>query len=210
MTGPVSPDPAVPGPPAALGAYEEELLALARWAIDRGFAGDREPEPDPAGTPEPLREPGAAFVTLRRGGDLRGCLGSIEAHRPLGADIAANAFGAAFRDPRFSAVTPPERAEIDLKVEVLGPPEPLSFRSEAELLGLLEPGRDGLILEAGSLAGTFLPSVWENLPEPERFLSELRRKAGLPRELPAAALTVRRFRTATFPAPRGGRERDGR
>jgi len=127
-----------------------------------------------------LREPGATFVTLRLRGSLRGCVGSIEARRPLGEDVRQNALAAAFQDPRFPPLEPRELPGITLEVSLLSPPEPLPAANEAEALRLLRPGIDGVVFEYGGHRSTFLPQVWEQLPDPRDFLDHLRRKAGLP------------------------------
>ncbi len=188
-----------PGPLPWIRPFGEELHELAHAAIDQGLAGEGPSEPDPHRYPSPLREPGAALVTLRLGGHLRGCLGSTEAHRPLVHEVANNAYRAAFRDPRYPPLTPAERPELTLGIEVLGPAETLPVASEAELLEWLQPGRDGLILSYGDRAGTFLPTVWQHLPEPEHFLAELKRKAGLPADFFSPEIQVRRFRTESLP-----------
>jgi AmmeMemoRadiSam system protein A len=153
------------------------LTGLAREAIAGALAGRRPAARDWAGF---LAEPGAAFVTLTQGGDLRGCIGSLEAHRPLGADVQANAVDAALGDPRFAPLRPAELDGTDIEVSVLSQPEPLEFTDRADLLTRLRPGVDGLILQARGRRGTFLPQVWEQLPTAELFLSQLVRKAGLP------------------------------
>ncbi len=171
---------------AALAFYEsslpqpdergEILLAAARGAIGERFGAA------PLALPSRpwLREPGASFVTLTLGGDLRGCIGSLEAHRPLLEDVQGNAVAAAFRDPRFAPLGNQEFARVRVEVSELSRAEPLEFESESHALSLLRPHVDGLILEYGRQRGTFLPQVWENLPQPEQFLAQLKRKAGLP------------------------------
>lgn len=131
-----------------------------------------------------LAQPGATFVTLTLGGSLRGCIGSLQAVRPLGEDVAGNALHAAFRDPRFAPLTRSEWPQIETEVSLLSTPESLEFGDEADLIGQLHPGEDGLILESGGRRGTFLPQVWETLSEPRRFLQELRRKTGLSANTP--------------------------
>jgi AmmeMemoRadiSam system protein A len=126
-----------------------------------------------------LLEPGATFVTLRRGEELRGCVGSIEAFRPLGEDVRRNAVAAALRDTRFPPLAPEELDEVEVEVTLLSPPEPMRFDSEADALAQLRPGEDGLLLSWGNHRSTFLPQVWESLPRPEAFLESLKRKAGL-------------------------------
>ena len=127
-----------------------------------------------------LREPGASFVTLHLDDELRGCIGTIDPHRPLGQDVAWNARAAAYRDPRFPPVSAVELPRLQVEVSVLSPREPLPAASEAEALSKLRPGIDGIALEYGAMSATFLPQVWESLPEPADFLGHLRRKAGLP------------------------------
>jgi AmmeMemoRadiSam system protein A len=152
------------------------LLGIAREAIAQGArpsAGHAWPTPW-------LRDPAASFVTLRIEGELRGCIGSVDAHRALGDDVAHNAFGAAYRDPRFAPVDEAERARLAVEVSVLSPREPFHALTEEHALNALRPGVDGIYLEFGAMRATFLPQVWENLPDPLDFLCELRRKAGLP------------------------------
>jgi AmmeMemoRadiSam system protein A len=126
-----------------------------------------------------LHEPGATFVTLMRRGELRGCVGSVRAFRSLFDDVRSNARASAFHDSRFPPVSRQELAEISVEVSLLSAPEPLCFDGEEEALRLLRPGVDGVILEAGPNRATFLPQVWEQLPEPRDFLMHLKRKAGL-------------------------------
>ena len=172
------------------------LCGIARQAIaDRlgtptaGFSGvDRDGAVETAAATDPdgedphswLDTPGAAFVTLTQHGALRGCIGSLTAYRPLREDVAANAVNAALRDPRFPPLTAQELPETHIEVSVLSDPEPYPFTDRADALSRLRPGVDGLTLEYGSHRGTFLPQVWESLPEPDDFLNHLVRKAGLP------------------------------
>jgi AmmeMemoRadiSam system protein A len=128
-----------------------------------------------------LREPGATFVTLRRGESLRGCVGSILAYRPLVEDVWRNARASAFHDTRFPPVEAGELPEISVEVSLLSAPEPLECSSEAEALRLLRPGVDGVIFECEKGRSTFLPQVWEQLPDPRDFLDHLRTKAGVGR-----------------------------
>jgi len=152
------------------------LLAIARESLAEYFGLEK-----PADHPEPwLAEPGATFVTLRRSGFLRGCVGSLHAYRPLRLDVHANARAAAFSDTRFPPLTRDEFPEVELEVSLLSEPEPLAASSEEEACRVLRPGIDGVILECGDCRGTFLPQVWEQLPEPHEFLEHLKRKAGLP------------------------------
>lgn len=127
-----------------------------------------------------LDKPGATFVTLHLKGKLRGCVGSLEAHRALRLDVSENALGAAFRDPRFKPLMVEELEFIEVEVSLLSPLEPLLFTSQQEALSLLSPGNFGVVLQFERHRSTFLPQVWDQLPEPERFLQHLKQKAGLP------------------------------
>jgi AmmeMemoRadiSam system protein B/AmmeMemoRadiSam system protein A len=166
------------------------LLSIARGAIDAGLE-----KKDLIETNERwLAQAGASFVTLMRAGRLRGCIGSLEAVRPLGTDVAENARGAAFRDPRFAPLTAEEWSQCRVEVSLLSAPKPLRFADEDDLLAQLRPGEDGVILEGGGRRGTFLPQVWEGLPEPRRFMGELMKKAGLAPDERLARCRVSRYR----------------
>jgi AmmeMemoRadiSam system protein A len=154
------------------------LLSLARSVIEGKLRGGR-PEPIPANPSEALAKKRGCFVTVHADGALRGCIGAIEPVQPLVEAVVENAINAAFRDPRFPPLTEKELASISLEISVLTEPEPLSFSDGEELISLLKPGVHGVILEKGWRRSTFLPQVWEQLPDPERFLSHLCRKAGL-------------------------------
>jgi len=182
-------------------ANQKILLEIARASIRHGLARGK-PVPVDLGTlPPELAVERATFVTLERQGELRGCIGCLEAFRPLAVDIAANAFSAAFRDNRFPPVTPEEFDGLEIHLSLLTPPEPLVFSSEADLLSQLVPGVDGLILEKGLRRGTFLPTVWEDLPEPKAFLRHLKLKAGLPDHHETAGLKAFRYRTERIEEP---------
>ncbi len=174
------------------------LLTIARDSIDHGLVHGTAGHPDLADLPPELGEPRATFVTLHLDGQLRGCIGSLEARRPLAEDVAENAFAAAFRDPRFRPVAAAEAPRLALEISVLSPPEPMHFRSEADLLAQLRPGLDGLILSDLGRRGTFLPSVWSQLPAPRDFLVHLKHKAGLPADHWSATLSVARYTTEAF------------
>lgn len=174
------------------------LLELARRAIAHGLAHGQPLPSAPAELPPFLAEHRASFVTLTRHGRLRGCIGRLEAARPLGVDVADNAFAAAFRDPRFAPVQDEEFDELHLTVAVLTVPEPLPVHGEAELLARLEPGEHGLILEFGAHRATFLPKVWEQLPDAREFVAQLKRKAGLPADHWSAALRFWVYRSIDY------------
>ena len=147
-----------------------------------------------AGCEEPwLREPGACFVTLRQQGDLRGCVGSVQACRSLFEDVWSNARAAAFRDTRFRPVEAWELPEISVEVSLLSAPEPLACASEEEALRRLRPGVDGIVLEYEEHRGTFLPQVWEQLPDPRDFLDHLKAKAGLRRGFWSPEVRLQRY-----------------
>lgn len=156
------------------------LLSAARAAIDGFLEGEASPVPDRAADPA-LAAPGACFVTLTLRGDLRGCMGSLVPVRPLIDDVRENALAAAFRDPRFAPLSAAEWPHVRVSIAVLGPTRPLRARSRAALLSQLRPGEDGLVLQApDGRRATFLPAVWEQLPDGNEFLDHLLAKAGLP------------------------------
>ncbi|MCK9389517.1 MAG: AmmeMemoRadiSam system protein B [Sulfuritalea sp.] len=165
------------------------LLVRARNAI-----AARLDQPTQAEAAHPaLALPGATFVTLTQNGDLRGCIGSLEAHRPLDQDVRANAVAAAFRDPRFPPLTLAEFPRTRVEVSLLTTPVPMTFSSEADALRQLRPNVDGIILTAGQHRGTFLPQVWEQLPEPRQFLALLKQKAGLPTDWWSPEVKLQRY-----------------
>ncbi len=145
-----------------------------------GYAWGHSPRLDREDSDPWFETPRAAFVTLTLDGQLRGCIGSLSAHRPLREDVAENAVHAAFRDPRFAPLTADELPRVHVEVSVLSEPEPYPFTDRADALSRLRPGVDGMILEYGTHRGTFLPQVWDQLPNPDDFLAHLVRKAGLP------------------------------
>ena len=170
------------------------LIAIARAAIARGSQAPA----DAAWDETWLREPGASFVTLKLEGELRGCIGTIDAHRPLGDDVARNARSAAYRDPRFPPVSVDELARLQVEVSVLTPREALPVASESDALARIRPGIDGIALEYGGMSATFLPQVWESLPDPDAFLDALRRKAGLPARFWHPDLRLSRYTVEKF------------
>ncbi|MEO4045663.1 AmmeMemoRadiSam system protein B [Pseudomonas sp. CAU 1711] len=184
-------------PGARVEEHGPALLAEARDAIERELGGVGRA----LSGADWLERPGACFVTLTRGGRLRGCIGSLEAHRSLREDVRDNAVGAACRDPRFAPLQAEELAATRIEVSLLGPQEALPCADEAEALALLRPGHDGLVLEFAGQRVTFLPQVWAHLPQPAEFLAELRHKAGLAAdfwhpELRLSRYAVRKWREA--------------
>ena len=173
----------------------EALLALARAAIGvrLGVAADAAAPAHAA-----LAAPGATFVTLRQGAELRGCIGTLEAHRPLGVDVQANAVAAALLDPRFPPLATGELAATSIEVSLLGASEPLPVMHEDDALARLRAGLDGVILACGGRRATFLPQVWEQLPDPREFLAALKRKAGLPGDFWSPQVTLARYSVVKY------------
>lgn len=171
----------------------QTLLDVAMQSIQHGLSQGNPVVVTPGDYPELLQLPGASFVTLNKHGKLRGCIGSLEAHQPLIQDVAEHAFDAAYRDPRFPPLSEHEVAQLDIHISILTPPEPMEFDSEADLLKQIQPGEDGLILEYAYHRGTFLPSVWDSLPEKQQFLQQLKRKAGLPAAFWDTGIRVSRY-----------------
>jgi AmmeMemoRadiSam system protein A len=179
-------------------AERATLIALARSSIAAGLQGQKlaiELQHQSA----PLCAHRASFVTLHRGSALRGCVGTLEARRALVLEVAEMAQAAAFRDPRFPPLREHEFADIELQISVLSAPEPMRVDSEQALLAQLRPGIDGLILREGPNSGTFLPSVWEQLPDPREFLRRLKLKAGLEADHWSAQIAVARYTAESIP-----------
>ena len=179
-------------------ARGEVLLRLARAALCEELMGDDgisdSVEHRTWLDPPWLDEPGATFVTLRAGSELRGCIGTLEATRPLVEDVRANAVASATRDPRFAPVTAQELPALTIEVSLLGTPSPLHVASEDEALRALRPGIDGVVLRYGARRATFLPQVWDQLPSPRDFLLQLKRKAGLADDFWHAEIECSRYR----------------
>ncbi len=173
------------------------LLQTARKAIYKKLNGQTLVldinEYDPA-----FRQAGASFVTLKINHQLRGCVGSLEPYRSLVEDVARNAEAAAFEDSRFPPLTLAEWDDLQIVISILNPPEPMSFQSEEDLIRQLRPGVDGLVLQENFHCGTFLPSVWQQLPEPREFLRQLKRKAGLDPDYWSSAIQVQRYTASTI------------
>jgi AmmeMemoRadiSam system protein B/AmmeMemoRadiSam system protein A len=166
------------------------LLAIARNSIEAALGVSGPGKLPDAAWLKPLR---ASFVTLTQGEALRGCIGSLEAHRSLGEDVSHNARAAAFSDPRFAPLTAGELGRTRIEVSLLSTPKQLAFADHADLIAKLRPGEDGLILECGGARGTFLPQVWDSLPDPEQFVAELKRKAGLSSGVSTAKCRIQRY-----------------
>ena len=171
------------------------LLDVASQSIAHGLRERRALAVDPSGYSVALQDRRATFVTLRRQGDLRGCIGLIEAARPLIEDVANNAWSAAFKDPRFPPLETHELSGLNIHISVLSAPVPMHFTDEKDLLDQLRPGIDGLLLEepAKKARGTFLPAVWETLPDRRVFWRHLKDKAGLAADYWSQSLVVMRY-----------------
>lgn len=174
------------------------LLDTARSSIRSGLSEGRPLTLVPGVFEEALQTHRATFVTLNEHDQLRGCIGHLEAMQPVIKDVADNAFSAAFRDSRFPPVGEHELELLQIHISVLSPAQPLSFTSEKDLLGQIRPGTDGLILQNGHNRGTFLPSVWEQLPTREEFLAHLKIKAGLPANYWSNGMRVSRYTSESF------------
>lgn len=179
---------------------KQTLLRLARQALEIGVRGDT---PVPARFSElspALQANGATFVTLTRHGELRGCIGTLEAHQPLAQDVQEHAVAAALNDYRFPSVTPAELDEIEIEVSRLTPPKPLNYTSTEDLLAKLRPGIDGVTLrDKSGRRATFLPQVWQQLPDKEQFLSHLCQKMGAsPDAWRSGSLAVETYQVEEF------------
>ena len=178
-------------------ADRSELIERARRSIEAGLASGRL-EPAPAARSPFLAEPRATFVTLNVDHDLRGCCGSIESRFALAEDVWRNAWASAFADPRFPPLTSSEYTSTHIHISVLSPLQALIARDEQDLLAQLRPGRDGLLLQLGAARATFLPAVWESLPEPAEFLAHLKHKAGWRPDFWSPRMEIWRYETESF------------
>lgn len=165
------------------------LLQIARAAIATALGQGRTAAQDAPW----LQALGASFVTLTQNGQLRGCIGTLEARRSLLLDVQANAVAAALRDPRFAALTLAELAHTEVEVSLLSPLQPLQFDSQVQALAQLRPGIDGVLFEYQQHRSTFLPQVWDQLPDPAQFMAQLKRKAGLPADFWAEGVRLQRY-----------------
>lgn len=175
-----------------------QLLQLAKNSILSGLQYGR-PLPVQLDDFEvELQQHRACFVTLHEHQQLRGCIGSLEAKRSLVEDVCENAYAAAFRDPRFNPLQEAEFDLLTLSISVLTPSTEIVFNSEQDLINQIQPNVDGLILEEGYHRGTFLPSVWEQLPDSQQFLQHLKQKAGLSPDFWSDNIRVSRYQTESF------------
>lgn len=170
------------------------LLAIARASISTALGQPLQAAEDAHW----LQEWGASFVTLTQHDQLRGCIGSLQARRSLLADVKSNAVSAALHDPRFLPLNAPELAQTEVEVSVLSPMQALRFENEQHALDQLQPDTDGVALEYAHYRGTFLPQVWEQLPAKRDFLTQLKRKAGLPPGFWSDELKLYRYNVAKY------------
>ena len=183
-------------------AQRATLLRVAKGAIDHGLRHRAAPDLAKADYDSALLDIRSCFVTLEIEGRLRGCIGGLEATRPLVEDVAQHAHAAAFMDPRFSPVQEDELPRIDIHISILSPNTTMAFTSESDLIAQLRPGIDGLVIALGSKRATFLPSVWDSLPNAHQFLAHLKQKAGIARE--ESVEKAWRYMTESFGAPARG------
>ena len=175
---------------------QQTLLLTTAWhSIARGVKTGKPLILNLSDYPAALLEPQASFVTLSYQTQLRGCIGHLQAVRPLVEDVSENAFAAAFCDQHHSPITETELADLHIMIDLVSPTESLSFASELDLIGQLQAGIDGLILEDGSRHASFLPSTWATLQTPMQFVQQLKQKAGLPATYWSKTIKVSRFTT---------------
>lgn len=164
-------------------AEKKLLLQLAREALEKGVRGEIVPALDQAGLTPLLRSDGASFITLTKHGELRGCIGALQPFQPLAEDVREHAVAAALQDYRFPPVVPGELADIEIEISRLTVPTPLAYITPEDLLARLHPGLDGIILREGFHRSTFLPQVWEKIPDRAEFMDQLCAKMGAPHDL---------------------------
>jgi len=177
---------------------KNQLLEIARHSIRTGLDNKPALRVNVAEIPENLLNKHATFVTITQSGNLRGCMGSLEANETLAQSVANTAHNAAFRDPRFPNLTPEEMDRTLIDISVLTPMQEMSVANRDDLINQLRPGIDGLLLEDRGYRATFLPKVWESLKEPQAFLQQLLRKAGLSDSHWSASMRFHRYQTESF------------
>ena len=177
---------------------QQTCLQVARQSIKHGLEEGRALQINSSDYSSNLQQTFSSFVTLNKNGQLRGCIGALHATQPLINDISEHAYSAAFQDPRFPALVNNEYEQLDVKISVLGSPEIIKFIDEEDLLQQIQPNIDGLILEHGYSCGTFLPSVWEQLPDKKEFLNHLKVKAGFTFDWWDNAVKISRYETFSF------------
>ncbi|MCX4189043.1 AmmeMemoRadiSam system protein A [Methylophaga sp. OBS3] len=179
-------------------AEQHQLRDIAAAAIEFGLQHDRPPQPDISHLPPALREVGACFVTIHKRGELRGCIGTLNPHRSLAEDVNNNGFSAGFNDYRFEPLTATEWVHCELHISVLEEPQPLFVKDQQDLLNKLTPNVDGVIFSIGDKQATFLPHTWQQLPNKQDFVTQLKRKAGLSEDEWPDNLRVQVYQTQSF------------
>jgi uncharacterized protein len=179
-------------------AHRSQLLALARQAIEQGLAELRWVAMPTMELPLPLTESRGSFVTLRIDKQIRGCCGTLSASRSVSEDVWRNAWASAFADPRFSPLEQEEWDGVHLHIAVLSPLEFLEVESEADLIAKLRPNVDGIVVSRDDAHATFLPEVWEQIPDPTDFIRHLKQKAGWPATSWSPHISVQRFTVESF------------
>ena len=174
------------------------LHQIAYKAIEHGLTTGENKKIKLSDYDEVLQQKRATFVTLNQQGQLRGCIGILQAMRPLVEDVAHNAYAAAFNDQRFKPVTQDELESLEFHISILDTPSVIQFSSEAELVEQLTPGIDGIILEDGNARATFLPSVWDNISDKKQFLKHLKIKAGLAANYWSDTIKIQRYIVESF------------
>ena len=177
---------------------QKTLKDTANRSIKHGFTSNHALNVDITEFDECLRHQRATFVTLRHNNQLRGCIGVLEAYRPLVQDIASNAWSAAFQDSRFPPLQQQEFDELDIHISILQPAQNMQFSSEKNLIDQINKGEDGIILRAAGKRATFLPSVWDAIDSKQEFLNQLKLKAGLPKNYWSDDITVQRYAVESF------------
>ncbi len=178
--------------------HRHQLLTLARQSIEHGLKHGVFMPVDLGTYDAQLQDIRAAFVTLKKHSELRGCVGALEARESLVEDVSKHAFAAAFQDTRFPKLARGELKDTHISISVLSPLQPILFQDEADLLAQIRPGKDGLVLQYRRHRGTFLPSVWASLPDKNNFWQQLKRKAGLPSDFCSDRLIVSRYEVLEF------------
>lgn len=178
----------------ALSEEEHQLLStIARDSIQNGLQNHHPLPITLAEVSPPLKKKAATFVTLTLNSTLRGCIGSVVATQPLITDIANNAFNAAFNDPRFSPITAQDLPELSIQISILSTTSKIAHQDEQDLINTITPHVDGIILKDQGRSSTFLPAVWEQLPDPSDFIAHLKLKAGFSQDYWSETLEVYRY-----------------
>jgi len=179
-------------------ADKNALMRIAHMSIEHGLEIGGPLIIDISAYENNLQQLRATFVTLKIEGNLRGCIGSLVAKDALVTSIADSAWSAAFEDPRFARLSQDEFSDLSISLSILSPTESIDFNSEADLLSKIRPGIDGLVLEENDHRGTFLPSVWESLPDANSFLQHLKQKANLDPAYWSDSIKVKRYTAETI------------